>query len=95
VQRTSKILFLGVAIGLKGIVLRKFAMLLLVLLESSTLFIPFLFHPCFKILSFACQTVNYCNHATVSVEDVFHSNLYTVEKFAPFSYKILYVLLNY
>jgi hypothetical protein len=24
-------------------------------------------------------------------EDLFHSNLYTVEKFAPFSYKILHV----
>jgi hypothetical protein len=33
-------------------------------------------------------------HATVSTEDLFHSNLYTVEEFAPFSYKILYILLN-
>jgi hypothetical protein len=28
------------------------------------------------------------NHATVSTEDLFHSNLYTVKKFAQFSYKI-------
>jgi hypothetical protein len=34
------------------------------------------------------------NHATVSTEDLFHSNLYTVEKFAPFWYKILYIWLN-
>jgi hypothetical protein len=34
------------------------------------------------------------NHATVSTKNLFHSHLYTVEKFAPFSHKILYVLLN-
>jgi hypothetical protein len=34
------------------------------------------------------------NRATLSTEDLFHSNLYTVEKFPPFSYQILYVLLN-
>jgi hypothetical protein len=34
------------------------------------------------------------NHATVPTEDLFHSILYTVEKFPPFSYKMLYVLLK-
>jgi hypothetical protein len=32
--------------------------------------------------------------ATVVKEDLFLGILYTVEKFAPFSYEILYVLLN-
>jgi hypothetical protein len=31
----------------------------------------------------------------VSTQDLFHSNLYTVEKYAPSLYKILYILMNY
>jgi hypothetical protein len=34
------------------------------------------------------------NHATVSTEDLVHSNFYTVEKFVPFSYTKLNIFQN-
>jgi hypothetical protein len=58
---------------------------------------PFLVKTFFKYRHFhITKQLQVSNHATVSTEDLFRSNLYTagVEKFAPFLYKILYILLN-